>query len=178
VRLATDVRPTGEEPRQGASPAALGALMNRVNNLLRGQAGSALSVSHVVFITCRLSGSVHLLLSSAFASIIGHFDSVMFSVGRVQNTLPRYEFLVSCIYPCQRLARRLSSEPTMLDTAARDEVQHAAFHAGHLMQQIGALLLELGRATLSLRMGQSPVRFPDFTPHFFTLAEFSSLAPI
>jgi hypothetical protein len=49
ARLATDVRPSGEEPRRGASPAALGALVNRVNNLLRGQAGSALSVSGVVF---------------------------------------------------------------------------------------------------------------------------------
>lgn len=45
VRVATDVRPSGGELQRGASPAALGALVNRVNNLLRGQASSALSVS-------------------------------------------------------------------------------------------------------------------------------------
>lgn len=48
----------------------------------------------------------------------------------------------------------------MVDAAARDEVQHTAYHDGNVMQQLGALLLELGRATLSLRMGQSPVSFP------------------
>lgn len=60
----------------------------------------------------------------------------------------------------QRLASRLENEPTMVDAAARDEVQHTAYHDGNVMQQLGALLLELGRATLSLRMGQSPVSFP------------------
>ncbi len=45
----------------------------------------------------------------------------------------------------------------MTDARAREEVQHTAFNDGNLMQQIGALLLELGRTTLSLRMGQSPV---------------------
>lgn len=54
--MATDVRPAGEEPRRGASPAALGALVNRVNDLLRGQASSALSVSGVVFDVCCLFG--------------------------------------------------------------------------------------------------------------------------
>jgi hypothetical protein len=67
----------------------------------------------------------------------------------------------------QRLASRLESEPTMLDAGAREDVQHAAYHDGNVMQQIGALLLELGRATLSLRMGQSPVSFPDLSPYPF-----------
>nr|XP_024403544.1 uncharacterized protein LOC112295797 isoform X2 [Physcomitrium patens] len=98
ARATTDVHPSREEPQRGASIAALGALVNRVNNLLRGQASSALS----------------------------------------------------------RLASRLENEPTMLNAAAREDVQHTAYHDGNLMQQIGALLLELGRATLSLRMGQSP----------------------
>lgn len=66
----------------------------------------------------------------------------------------------------------------MLDAAARDELQHAAFHDGHLMQHIGALLLELGRATLSLRMGQSPVCFPELTQISVALLEFVLLAPI
>lgn len=49
ARATTDVHPSREEPQRGASIAALGALVNRVNNLLRGQASSALSVSCVIF---------------------------------------------------------------------------------------------------------------------------------
>ena len=56
------MRPSGEEPRRGASPAALGGLMNRVNNLLRGQASSALSVSGAVRSSCCLFGWMHLLV--------------------------------------------------------------------------------------------------------------------
>jgi hypothetical protein len=49
----------------------------------------------------------------------------------------------------------------MLNAADREDLQRTASYDGNVMQQIGALLLELGRATLSLRMGQSPVRFSD-----------------
>jgi hypothetical protein len=59
----------------------------------------------------------------------------------------------------QRLAEQLENEAAVTDARAREEVQHTAFNDGNLMQQIGALLLELGRTTLSLRMGQSPVSF-------------------
>lgn len=45
VRPAPQPRASGEDVRRGASPAALGALVNRVNNLLSGQASTALSVS-------------------------------------------------------------------------------------------------------------------------------------
>lgn len=51
MRAATDVRRSGEEPQRGASPAALRALVNRVDNLLRDQASSALSVSLVILFT-------------------------------------------------------------------------------------------------------------------------------
>lgn len=65
----------------------------------------------------------------------------------------------------------------MLDAAAREDVQHTAYHDGNLMQQIGALLLELGRATLSLRMGQSPVSFLHIlTAHIFTRVVLSVLS--
>ena len=59
----------------------------------------------------------------------------------------------------------------MLDAAAREDLQHTAYHDGNVMQQIGALLLELGRATLNLRMGQSPVSFPILTRVFVSLEE-------
>lgn len=36
-------------------------------------------------------------------------------------------------------------------------MQRTASRDGNMMQQLGALLLELGRTTLTLRMGQSPV---------------------
>jgi hypothetical protein len=57
----------------------------------------------------------------------------------------------------QHLGEQLANEAEITDAAAREEVQHSAFHDGNLIQQVGALLLELGRTTLSLRMGQSPV---------------------
>ncbi|CAM6021903.1 unnamed protein product [Sphagnum balticum] len=91
--------PSGvDTERTRSSPAVLGALVQRVNNLLRGQASSALA----------------------------------------------------------HLGEQLANEAEITDAAAREEVQHTAFHDGNLIQQVGALLLELGRTTLSLRMGQSP----------------------
>ncbi|CAM6075960.1 unnamed protein product [Sphagnum tenellum] len=91
--------PSGvDTERTRSSPAALGALVQRVNNLLRGQASSALA----------------------------------------------------------HLGEQLANEAEITNAAAREEVQHTAIHDGNLIQQVGALLLELGRTTLSLRMGQSP----------------------
>jgi hypothetical protein len=57
----------------------------------------------------------------------------------------------------QHLADQLENEVAITDATAREEVQRTAFNDGNLIQQIGALLLELGRTTLSLHMGQSPV---------------------
>jgi hypothetical protein len=56
----------------------------------------------------------------------------------------------------QHLADQLENEAAITDATAREEVQRTAFNDGNLIQQIGALLLELGRTTLSLHMGQSP----------------------
>jgi hypothetical protein len=56
----------------------------------------------------------------------------------------------------QHLAAQLENEAAITDATAREEVQRTAFNDGNLIQQIGALLLELGRTTLSLHMGQSP----------------------
>eukprot|EP00249_Psilotum_nudum_P020254 c27622_g1_i1 orf=139-3600(+) len=55
-----------------------------------------------------------------------------------------------------RLASQLENEPGLHDAAARGEVQSAALRDGTMMQHLGALLLELGRATLTLQMGSSP----------------------
>ncbi|XP_057847508.2 uncharacterized protein LOC131057370 isoform X4 [Cryptomeria japonica] len=53
------------------------------------------------------------------------------------------------------LAGLLEGETTVTDTAIRAQIQSTALRDGILMQELGALLLELGRATLTLRMGQS-----------------------
>ncbi len=45
VSMGSDAWSGVEEGRRRPSPAALGALLQRVNNLLRGQASSALAVS-------------------------------------------------------------------------------------------------------------------------------------
>ncbi|KAL2614169.1 hypothetical protein R1flu_025861 [Riccia fluitans] len=89
---------SGPPARRSPTPQALGSIVQRVQALLSGQAGSALS----------------------------------------------------------RLAMQLENEPSLLEPAARADVQATAIRDGHMMQNLGALLLELGRTTLTLRMGQTP----------------------
>ena len=60
---------------------------------------------------------------------------------------------------CQQLATQLEGEATVTDAVARTEIQSAAMQNGIMMQNLGALLLELGRTTMTLRMGESSVCF-------------------
>ncbi|KAL2241930.1 UNVERIFIED_CONTAM: Ubiquitin-like domain-containing protein CIP73 [Sesamum indicum] len=55
-----------------------------------------------------------------------------------------------------RTAGRLEQEGGSSDPAVRGQVQTEAVQLGVAMQHLGALLLELGRTTLTLRLGQSP----------------------
>eukprot|EP00249_Psilotum_nudum_P018471 c26822_g1_i1 orf=1-1275(-) len=67
------------------------------------------------------------------------------------------EFLSNQAMPeLATLSSRLQNEPSLHDVAARGEVQSTTLRDGIMMQHLGALLLELGRATLTLRMGSSP----------------------
>ncbi|KAJ4963702.1 hypothetical protein NE237_023641 [Protea cynaroides] len=54
------------------------------------------------------------------------------------------------------IAGRLEREGTSADPAVRSQIQTESVQVGLAMQHLGALLLELGRTTLTLRMGQSP----------------------
>ena len=47
----------------------------------------------------------------------------------------------------------------MTDPLARINLQTTALRTGTLLQNLGPLLLELGRTTMTLRMGQAPVGF-------------------
>lgn len=47
------------------------------------------------------------------------------------------------------------------DPSARTNLQADAIRAGMLLQNLGSLLLELGRTTMMLRTGQSPVSFTN-----------------
>lgn len=75
------------------------------------------------------------------------------------NILLTTEWLTcgDCCSYVQRLAGQLESEPSMNDPGLRAEVQATALRDGSMIQQLGALLLELGRTTQTVRMGQSPV---------------------
>ncbi|XP_020248301.1 large proline-rich protein BAG6 isoform X1 [Asparagus officinalis] len=55
-----------------------------------------------------------------------------------------------------RVATRLEREGTSTDAAVRGQVQAEALQIGAAMQHLGAMLLELGRTIMTLRMGQSP----------------------
>jgi len=54
-----------------------------------------------------------------------------------------------------QLAGELESENRVTEPLLRGRIQSFAMWDGVMMQELGALLLELGRATLTLRMGQS-----------------------
>ncbi|KAK1438639.1 hypothetical protein QVD17_04448 [Tagetes erecta] len=53
-------------------------------------------------------------------------------------------------------AGRLEEEESITDPAVRAQIQSEAMQSGLAMQHLGALLLELGRTMLTLRIGQSP----------------------
>lgn len=54
------------------------------------------------------------------------------------------------------IAGRLEQEGASSDPTLRGQIQTEAMQVGLAMQHLGALLLELGRTILTLRMGQSP----------------------
>ncbi|XP_043709477.1 ubiquitin-like domain-containing protein CIP73 isoform X1 [Telopea speciosissima] len=54
------------------------------------------------------------------------------------------------------IAGRLEGERASADPAIRSQIQTESVQVGLAMQHLGALLLELGRTMLTLRMGQSP----------------------
>lgn len=55
-----------------------------------------------------------------------------------------------------RIAGRLEQDARSGDPTVRGQIQTEAAQVGMAMQHLGALLLELGRTMLTLRMGQSP----------------------
>ncbi|KAL4180080.1 hypothetical protein AMTRI_Chr13g90350 [Amborella trichopoda] len=55
-----------------------------------------------------------------------------------------------------QLAGQLEGEATLTDPLARMGVQTTANRTGILLQNLGAFLLELGRTTMTLRMGREP----------------------
>lgn len=66
----------------------------------------------------------------------------------------------------QQLARQIVEQANVTDPAERMRIQSNAMRTGTLLQNLGALLLELGRATMTLRVGQTPVCLLP-TPFYF-----------
>ncbi|XP_031479455.1 ubiquitin-like domain-containing protein CIP73 isoform X1 [Nymphaea colorata] len=66
------------------------------------------------------------------------------------------QFLIEQVGDClSQLARQLQEEANVTDPMVRTSIQSSAMRTGVLLQNAGALLLELGRATMTLRMGQT-----------------------
>ncbi|KDP30188.1 hypothetical protein JCGZ_16970 [Jatropha curcas] len=63
------------------------------------------------------------------------------------------EQVAECI---QNLARQLESQENVTDSAARLSAQSSAWRTGVQLHNLGAFLLELGRTTMTLRLGQAP----------------------
>ncbi|KAK9279406.1 hypothetical protein L1049_013085 [Liquidambar formosana] len=55
-----------------------------------------------------------------------------------------------------QLTGHLQNHANVTDSLARMSIQSSANRSGVLLQNLGALLLELGRTTMTLRMGQTP----------------------
>ncbi|GFP83315.1 ubiquitin domain-containing protein dsk2 [Phtheirospermum japonicum] len=55
-----------------------------------------------------------------------------------------------------QLAGQLESHSSVMDPLERSRIQSNAIRSGALFQNLGAMLLELGRAIMTLRMGQTP----------------------
>ncbi|CAH1442286.1 unnamed protein product [Lactuca virosa] len=55
-----------------------------------------------------------------------------------------------------QLTRQLGDQSNVTDPMARLRMQSNALRSGALLQNLGAFLLELGRTTMTLRLGQSP----------------------
>ncbi|XP_011017933.1 PREDICTED: large proline-rich protein bag6-B isoform X4 [Populus euphratica] len=55
-----------------------------------------------------------------------------------------------------QLARQLENQAHITDTAARRLTQSSALRTGVQLHNLGALLLELGRTSMTLRLGQAP----------------------
>ncbi|XP_061952141.1 ubiquitin-like domain-containing protein CIP73 isoform X2 [Populus nigra] len=55
-----------------------------------------------------------------------------------------------------QLARQLENQAHITDTAARHATQSSALRTGVQLHNLGALLLELGRTSMTLRLGQTP----------------------
>lgn len=55
-----------------------------------------------------------------------------------------------------QLTRQLGDQTNVTDPVMRSRMQSNALRSGALLQNLGAFLLELGRTTMTLRMGQSP----------------------
>ncbi|KAI3737944.1 hypothetical protein L2E82_27961 [Cichorium intybus] len=78
-----------------------------------------------------------------------------FALGEV--TQSTRQLLIEQAGEClQQLTRQLGDQTNVTDPIARLRMQSNALRSGALLQNLGAFLLELGRTTMTLRLGQSP----------------------
>eukprot|EP00257_Ricinus_communis_P028041 XP_025015455.1 large proline-rich protein bag6 isoform X1 [Ricinus communis] len=67
------------------------------------------------------------------------------------------QFINEQVAEClQQLARQLENQANVTDSAARLNIQSSAWRTGVQLHNLGAFLLELGRTTMTLRLGQAP----------------------
>lgn len=62
----------------------------------------------------------------------------------------------------QLLARQLEDQVNVTDPSVRSSTQTSAWRTGGQLHNLGAFLLELGRTTMTLRLGQTPVGLSTF----------------
>lgn len=63
-----------------------------------------------------------------------------------------------CISLLQNLSRQLVDHVNVTDPSTRRLCQSNMLQSGNLLENLGISLMELGRTTMMLRLGQTPVR--------------------
>ncbi|KAB5514591.1 hypothetical protein DKX38_028497 [Salix brachista] len=115
---------------------------------------------------CR--GGEHIAQADA-AHMIEHLDSNSTSLsGTGEERLPTPASLAEVMLSSRQLlteqvgecllqlARQLENQACITDTAARHATQTNALRTGVQLHNLGALLLELGRTSMTLRLGEAP----------------------
>ncbi|KAJ6435712.1 hypothetical protein OIU84_000845 [Salix udensis] len=113
-------------------------------------------------------GGEHIAQADA-AHMIEHLDSNSTSLsGTGEERLPTPASLAEVILSSRQLlteqvgecllqlARQLENQACITDTAARHATQTNALRTGVQLHNLGALLLELGRTSMTLRLGEAP----------------------
>ncbi|KAK8619982.1 hypothetical protein V6N13_066473 [Hibiscus sabdariffa] len=101
---------------------------------------------------------------TASSSRSGDRDSIPANSGTIREGLPTPAALAEVLLSTRQMLinqageciQQLENQANVTDASARTVAQSNAWRTGTLVQSLGSLLLELGRTTMTLRLGRTP----------------------